>query len=267
MDVVDQVRLHAGVLPRSRLPRRALARAVSEGRLVPLGRSLVAVPELSEAQQSAFAVGGVLSCASAAAAHGLPLISRRHMMHVTVPRSRSGHSGRGLVLHRRDVSSLDGVTTLARTAADCARCLTDLEAIAVVDAVLNRGVERDAVVAELYGRGARAARSVVALADGRSQSSGESVARVTLVRAGLRVEPQVFVAGVDWVDLVVEGRVVVEVDGFAYHADAKQFALDRRRDAALVAMGYRVLRFTWVDVVTRPAYVVEMVRRALALSA
>ena len=87
------------------------------------------------------------------------------------------------------------------------------------------------------------------------------------MRAGLRVEPQVFVAGVGWVDLVVEGRVVVEVDGFAYHADAKQFALDRRRDAALVAMGYRVLRFTWVDVVTRPAYVVEMVRRALALSA
>lgn len=267
MDVVDQVRRNAGVLPRSRLPRRALARALSQGRLVALGRSLVAVPDLPEPQQSALSVGGVLSCASAAGVHGLPLIAARRSLHVTVPRSTSGRWGRAVVVHRRDVACLDGATTLARTAADCARCLPELEAVAVVDAVLNRGVELDLVVAELFGRGARAARAVVAMADGRSQSSGESVARVSLVRAGLQVEPQVFIADVGWVDLLVEGRVVVEVDGFAYHADAKQFAIDRRRDATLVSMGYRVLRFTWVDVVTRPAYVVEMVRRAVALAA
>jgi len=43
-------------------------------------------------------------------------------------------------------------------------------------------------------------------------------------------------------------RVVVEVDGYAFHASARSFAADRRRDAELTAAGYRVLRFTWADV-------------------
>lgn len=75
-----------------------------------------------------------------------------------------------------------------------------------------------------------------------------------------------FIAGVGWVDLLVEGVLVVEIDGLAYHGDAKQFAADRRRDAALVGMGYRVLRFTWLDTVRRPGYLLAMVRQALAVA-
>jgi very-short-patch-repair endonuclease len=57
------------------------------------------------------------------------------------------------------------------------------------------------------------------------------------------------------------------VRGASIHSDAKQFAADRRRDAALVGMGYLVLRFTWLDAVTRPAHVIAMVRAALAVHA
>ena len=267
VDVVDEVRLHGGVMRRSRLPRRQVERALAEGRLVPLGRVTVGLPDLPEPARRAVCVGGVLSCASAAMAHDLPLLAPNPPVHVTVPRNVSRVAGGDGVVHRRDVACIDGVTLLARTAADCARCLPELDGLAVVDAVLARGVEREEVVGQLAGPGARAARAVVAMADPGAGSSGETAARLALVRAGLKVQTQVLIPGVGWVDLLVEGRVVVEIDGFAYHSDAKQFAADRRRDAALVAMGYQVLRFTWLDAVSRPQYVTAMVRAALAVSA
>lgn len=266
MDVVDEVRLHGGVMPRKRLPRRRLERALVEGRLLPLGRGLVGMPELAEPLREALSVNAVLSCVSAAWAHNLPVLSQSVGIHVTVPRGRSGITLPGGVVHRREAPALDGVTTLARTAADCARCLPALDALVVVDAVLARGVECDEVLTHLRGRGARAARDVVTLADAGAGSSGETAARLAVIQAGLAVQTQVYIRGVGFVDLLVEDKVVVEIDGFAYHSDAKQFAKDRRRDAALVAMGYRVLRFTWLDAVTRPAYMVAMIRAALALS-
>lgn len=267
MDVVDEVRMNGGVMLRSRLPRRRVERELHEGRLLAVGRSLVCLPELPEPLRHALCANGVLSCASAARAHDLPLLSSHEELHVTVPRNHSRVVSSLGVVHRRNAPALGAVTTLARTAADCARCLPELDALVVVDAVLARGVTRDEVSAHLYGPGARAAREVVALADPGAGSSGETAGRLSLVRAGLGVETQVLIPGVGWVDILVEGRVVVEIDGFAYHSDAKQFAADRRRDAALVGMGYLVLRFTWLDAVTRPAYVVASVRAALAVSA
>lgn len=137
----------------------------------------------------------------------------------------------------------------------------------MLDSALRRGVQADEIASHLWGRGCGRARAALERADGRSGSSGESVARLAFEDAGLSVEPQVFVAGVGWVDLLVEGRVVVEIDGFAYHSDAARFANDRRRDAELTALGYRVLRFTWLDAVRRPERMIAVVRRVLAQSA
>ncbi len=41
------------------------------------------------------------------------------------------------------------------------------------------------------------------------------------------------IEGVGEVDLVVEGWVVVELDGYIYHCDEYQFGLDRWRDRRL----------------------------------
>jgi dephospho-CoA kinase len=54
---------------------------------------------------------------------------------------------------------------------------------------------------------------------------------------------------------------VVEVDGRRWHPDP---AVDRERDNRLAELGWRVLRFTWADVVHRPEVVVAAVRAALA---
>jgi very-short-patch-repair endonuclease len=263
MEVVDEVRRRGGVMNRAALPRRAVSQAVAAGLLVVPRRGIVADARLDPAVLQALAAGGVLSCASAALALGLTLLRPPRTLHVTVDRGcHRRHTG--LVVHRRDVPALDGVTTLARTAADCARCLPPREALVVVDAVLAKGVSAADIRAELNGRGAGAARRVVARGSALSESSGETVARLAFEDAGLCVEQQVVIPGVGRVDLLVEGRVVVEIDGYTYHSDARQFAADRRRDAQLAALGYRVLRFTWLDAIRRPQYLVETVRAVLA---
>ena len=47
-------------------------------------------------------------------------------------------------------------------------------------------------------------------------------------------------------------RLVVEVDGEAHHVGSGAFRRDRERDAALMAAGYQVLRFSWDSIVNHP---------------
>ena len=55
-------------------------------------------------------------------------------------------------------------------------------------------------------------------------------------------------------------RLVVEVDGARWHQDAQR---DQRRDNALASLGYRVLRYSWGDVVHEPARTLAEVRAAV----
>jgi len=47
-------------------------------------------------------------------------------------------------------------------------------------------------------------------------------------------------------------ELIVEVDGFAYHSSRPAFERDRRRDARLQAAGFRVIRFTYLQIVNEP---------------
>jgi very-short-patch-repair endonuclease len=59
-------------------------------------------------------------------------------------------------------------------------------------------------------------------------------------------------------------RLAIEVDGYAYHSDDGRFQGDRTRQNALIASGWRVLRFTWADLDRRPHEVVRQIRTLLA---
>jgi very-short-patch-repair endonuclease len=60
-----------------------------------------------------------------------------------------------------------------------------------------------------------------------------------------------------------DSRLVVEVDGFAYHAHRGAFERDRLRDAELQAAGYRVMRVTWRQIAEAPEAVIARVAQAL----
>jgi hypothetical protein len=62
-------------------------------------------------------------------------------------------------------------------------------------------------------------------------------------------------------------RLVVELDGRVGHVGPLDEARDLARDKRLRALGYRVRRFRWEDVVLRPAWVLSELRRELLVAA
>jgi very-short-patch-repair endonuclease len=57
--------------------------------------------------------------------------------------------------------------------------------------------------------------------------------------------------------------LAIEVDGYEHHSSPEAFQKDRTRQNRLVALGWTVLRFTWDDVVKRPAMVAQTIRDAV----
>lgn len=58
-------------------------------------------------------------------------------------------------------------------------------------------------------------------------------------------------------------RIIVEVDGRDVHTTRRAFEADRRRDQRLATLGYRVIRFTWRQVIHEPDDVARTLRALL----
>jgi hypothetical protein len=166
------------------------------------------------------------------------------------------------------------VTTPLRTVTDLGRTLPLPEAVGVADSARRQRLVRlpalRGAAATARGAGCGPLIRCIALADPRSGSLLESYTRVLLVLAGhgpeqtqyvVRRPDGGFIARVDFA--WPSRRVLVEVDGFAYHADRVSYRNDRRRQNALEIAGWLVLRLTWEDVLGRPDEVVRVVRQAL----
>jgi very-short-patch-repair endonuclease len=59
-------------------------------------------------------------------------------------------------------------------------------------------------------------------------------------------------------------KLVVEVDGYRFHSSRAAFERDRRRDARLGDLDFRVIRVTWRQLVDEPHAVVARIAAALA---
>lgn len=178
-------------------------------------------------------------------------------------------------LNETEVDVIGGLRLASptRTAWDSAVLTTPRTALAIVDGLLRRSVvtkeQLRAVLTSKSGLwGVSRARIVLELANGASESAGESWTRWLLHQAS--IPPAVlqfevldaqgrFVARVDfgWPDC----RVALEYDG-AYHADPLQQIKDRERDAALRALGWTVIHMTTIDL-RDPGRVLQDLRRAL----
>ncbi|MCL2803585.1 MAG: endonuclease domain-containing protein [Micrococcales bacterium] len=59
-------------------------------------------------------------------------------------------------------------------------------------------------------------------------------------------------------------RLIIEVDGWAFHRDHAVFQADHRRDLLLGAAGYQTIRLTWDQIVNRPAETIRAIQQTLA---
>lgn len=238
--------------------RSALDAAQREGRVVRVARGLWSLPGCSPPVLARAALGtrgrAALSCGSAAAEHGLVVLAPDPRPHV-VTGPGTDRTWPGAVVHRGSVAPGAAHLGLVETLVSLARCAPLHVAVPPVDQVLADGRASMSRLRAASGGGACWDR-VLDLADRRSGSAMESCARVhlhlVLALLGVGVETQVSLRGVGRVDLLVDGWLVVETDGFAFHADRTSYREDRRRNTALSCSGYVWLRFTYEDVVGRP---------------
>ena len=148
------------------------------------------------------------------------------------------------------------VTSLERTALDCATTLSPLEALVVCDAALRAGADpdriRDLATRRTGRRGIVRARAVLELADPGAESPGETAARFVVLCDGLPA-PQTQVAvstrlGVYWADMGWESwRVLLEYDGQDKYDDRSALIAEKRRSDAIAEAGWRLLRVTRDD--------------------
>ena len=164
------------------------------------------------------------------------------------------------------------VTSFLRTAYDLGRWVELVDAVVAVDALAARAGFAPAEVLGLRERYPRAWGSgrldrVMTLADPAAESAMETRLRLLLVLGGLpapRVQYPVADGGqlLGRVDLAYpDAAVGIEYDGDGYR---ETFRADRRRDVAMAAAGWTILRFTSPDVLTTPDRTLAQVRAVLA---
>lgn len=215
----------------------------------------------------------VLSHVSAGVLHELP-VPRGGLDRVWITRPTAGGGHRTGTLHEhkaaldpRDILEIDGrqVTSLPRTVVDLSRRVGWDYGLAAADQALRRGVplaDLEDQVRRWPGRpGIARARRVVALADGRSESFGESASRLVIWQLGLPAPiPQfeVLAAGrryrsdFGWPSFGVLG----EFDGRVKYGDllppgtsaADVLLAEKRREQHLQAAGWYVARWGMAEV-------------------
>lgn len=237
------------------------------------------LPNLDQAMMAAVRLNGVIGHRSAALAHGWELRRPPPEPEIIVPRHRDILQAKrqGVAVRWRAVSAAEleaRVTPPLRTVLDVARDLPLEEALPIADSARRAGAisprEMRGAIAGLPRTGRSRAETVLLNASAAPANAFESTLRahcieavgplmvpqVSLELAGLRVRP----------DLVCRGlRLVIEADSFAFHTERHQLVKDCWRYNEFALDGWLVLRFTWDQVMFSREWVIQVVRRAVAM--
>ena len=294
--IAARARLQHGVITLSQLRELGLSASavrsrVATGRLHRLHRGVFVAGHVPLTRKGRY-MAAVLACGPGAAlSHRYAADLRglrgsdRAAIDVTSP-CRAGRRHAGIDVHSgatlvdRDVDVVHGIpcTSFARTLLDLA---------SVVD---RRGLERacdQAEVLEIFDL--RAIEDVLARAGGHRGVGALHAVRqqhmigTTLTRSALEEQFLALCRGNAIEQPEVNGHVavpatdgftadfvwrraslVVETDGRETHGTARAFEQDRRRDALLALAGWRVVRFTWQQVLGEPDHVARVVRGLIA---
>lgn len=262
---------------------RTLHRRIVDGLWIPHGRSVLRLrgTEYDLATASRIAglqvCGAILTGPSAAAVHGqgpwdtvdlgdLPWLVSRPRQRV---RARFvSHPGIRYRLMDRWL-----VACVADAVVDLIRFLPRHQGKAVAyraiqTQVITLGGLHEAGEGLIRCAGARQLTSIVRDVAGGAHSDAELKLINMLREAGIGGwypnHTVVLPGGVAVVDVAFpDMRLAVEVDGRAWHSDAKRFQSDRSRQNQLVRAGWTVLRFTWADLTDRPDRVIHEIRECV----
>jgi very-short-patch-repair endonuclease len=267
------------------ISRRAIAHRVRTGRLYRRHKGVYLLDPVDKASRLTLLTAAVAACgpdavlshASAAELWGF-LPACPGAIHVSVtdrnPGIRPGvrrHRSYTLEPHDIRIRHRIRVTSPARTIVDNARH-HDLEELVgnalASELVSQRRIEE--AMARHPSRPGMARLSAILHQDGGPRWTRSWAERriLQLVRqAGLPLPKTNVMVNGYLVDAVwPDQRLIVEVDGYDFHRGRRAFETDRRRDATHVAAGYRVIRFTAIQLRDEPLIVIGQLAAALALA-
>lgn len=267
MDVTEYLK-YAGSVARTAtllqagFTERTIRSTLASGQAVRLRHGVVALHDAQPDLVAAVLANGLLCCASAAPHHRLWRLHAPERLHLLC---RHGAAA-GVVVHRGSVVPPDfprPVAGLTDSLLHALRCLPAVEAAVMVESALVQGRTTLGYLGQrLPGNRNGGARSVLELVDGTADSAVEVVARLLFRSEGIYTQTQVDLPGIGIVDFLLEGFLIVEIDG-STHLEARQVKKDRLRNNASTLTGYAVLRYGYQDVVYNPQKIVREVWQVL----
>ena len=273
-----------GVVSRAQLlelgvNRGAITHRIELGRLHPVHRGVYRIGLLSRDGRRIAAVlacgpGAVLSHLAAAALWGI-----RQSDRIEVTRRTAYRGPKHITVHRSPLRDDERTTHRGIPTTTVPRTLLDLSAVVRPDALRSALRQAEQLrltdplslsdLAERYPRrpGLAAIRALLkeaTLGARVIRSELEERFQAFLLRAGLPL-PQTnqLVHGYE-VDCVwPDQRLIVELDGHAFHSPTHAFEDDRARDRRLEAAGWHVIRVTWRQLHEEPELLEADLRRLL----
>jgi very-short-patch-repair endonuclease len=265
--ITDSVRRRGGLaatfeLYRDGHTRRGIALAVRSGLIIRVRQGWFALPDTPRALLEAVRVGGRLTALSALELQGFwsyPTDDLHVAVHPHAARLRTrldktrrlaeaAHPAT-CVHWRTDAVGSRFMLAPLGCLADVMTCQTPEAVVSAADSVLFKRPDLRAGWRQLVRSSPLVHQRYLHLVDGVCESGTESIFWFRIQPLRLTIARQVVIAGVGRVDFLIGPRLVVEIDGAAHHTDPAAFYRDRRRDALLSAIGYRVLRFSYYQVV------------------
>lgn len=269
--MINTVRSLGGLATRKQLDllgygRHLIDRALREGLLLPVRRGWVGLPEANRLAVVAVLAGARLTGPTALRSYGIwngfDLRTHLQMRPNTFPTAQQPLTPLAtftpprfetteIVRHWAPYQETPAGAASWRVGVEdaiirFARVEADEQIVATLESAVHEGRLSRSQVPELFQRMPRRLRRLSARLTFLAGSGLESVARLRLEDLGMALEQQVTI-GPDTVDLVIDGWLIVELDGDEWHDPVK----DRRRTNRLIRAGYRVLRFGHRDVFDR----------------
>ncbi|UTT70415.1 endonuclease domain-containing protein [Arthrobacter sp. DNA4] len=268
MDILEYLQKCGGVARSGQLldagfRRRDLLRLTGLGAAQPR-RGIFVPPECDKALLTAVLNNSRLTCASAARHYGLWLRAAPPQPHLACAH---GHGSR-FIRHR--TVRFPGHASLPLAAVEdvalhALGCLPSPASAALATSTIRlHGVPRGLLASQLQAGRSGSALRVLRQLDVRAESIVEIDAQHLFRAHGIAYDTQVFLPGIGRVDFLLNGFLIVEIDGFAFHSKRTDMLRDRRRNNAAAVSGYAVLRFMPEHIWFDPASVIRDIRTILA---
>ncbi|WP_246857360.1 DUF559 domain-containing protein [Pseudarthrobacter sp. NIBRBAC000502770] len=123
---------------------------------------------------------------------------------------------------------------------------------------------RELLASQLQADRSGSALRILRELDVRAESIVEVDAQHLFRANRIAYDTQVFLPGIGRVDFLLDGFLIVEIDGFAYHSKRTDMLRDRKRNNAAAVSGYAVLRFMPEHIWFYPGMVLTEISAVLA---